>query len=47
VEDCSWISAIEAIFLALLIANGLVAIFVFAGSIIGCAATCCAKDPVS
>jgi len=44
-ENCSWISSIEMIFLALMIANGLVAIFVFAGSIIGCMATCCAKTP--
>ncbi|KAK3697999.1 hypothetical protein QZH41_014371, partial [Actinostola sp. cb2023] len=46
-KDCSWISAIEAIFLVLLIINGLAVIFVFAGSIIGCAATCCASSPVS
>ncbi|XP_031552487.1 uncharacterized protein LOC116289675 [Actinia tenebrosa] len=44
-EDCSWISDIEAIFLTLLIANGLCMIVVFAGSIIGCMATCCAKGP--
>jgi len=44
-EDCSWISTIEAIFLVLLIVNGLAVIFVFAGSIIGCAATCCASTP--
>ncbi|XP_020909119.1 uncharacterized protein LOC110247076 [Exaiptasia diaphana] len=44
-EDCSWISAIEAIFLCLMIINGLGTIFVFAGSIIGCVATCCASSP--
>ncbi|KAK3698000.1 hypothetical protein QZH41_014372 [Actinostola sp. cb2023] len=47
VKDCSWISAIEAIFLCLLMLNGLATIFVFAGSIIGCMGTCCAKAPVS
>jgi len=46
-EDCSWISTIEAIFLVLLIANGLATIIVFTGSIIGCAATCCASSPDS
>lgn len=44
-KDCSWISAIEAIFLVILIVNGLATIFVFAGSIIGCMATCCASSP--
>lgn len=44
-DDCSWISAIEAIWLTLLIGNGLATIFVFAGSIIGCMGTCCAKAP--
>ncbi|KXJ09364.1 hypothetical protein AC249_AIPGENE23616 [Exaiptasia diaphana] len=44
-EDCSWISAIEAIWLCILIGNGLATIFVFAGSIIGCMGTCCAKTP--
>lgn len=47
VDDCSWISAIEAIWLCILIGNGLAVIFVFAGSIIGCMGTCCAKAPVS
>jgi len=43
-EDCSWITTIEICFLCILIFNGLAVIFTFAGSIIGCMATCCAKS---
>ncbi|EDO37434.1 predicted protein [Nematostella vectensis] len=44
-DDCDVINTIDAIFLCLLILNGLAAIFVFAASIIGCMATCCASQP--
>ncbi|XP_048582405.1 uncharacterized protein LOC116616016 [Nematostella vectensis] len=45
VDSCSTITSIDAVFLCLLILNGIACIFAFAGSIIGCMAVCCASSP--
>ncbi|XP_032236500.1 uncharacterized protein LOC116617676 [Nematostella vectensis] len=44
-EDCSWISTFENMFLLFIIVNGICSLFVFAGSIIGCIAACCSNEP--
>ncbi|KAJ7387425.1 hypothetical protein OS493_004422 [Desmophyllum pertusum] len=43
VDDCDSIATIESVFIAMVIANVIGTILIFAGSIIGCMGTCCAK----
>jgi len=45
VDNCDWVYAVEATFLAVVILSALGTIIAFAGSIIGCMGTCCASEP--
>lgn len=47
VEDCDDVRMIERCLLAIVVLNGIGAVLLLAGSIIGCMATCCANTTVS
>lgn len=47
VHNCADIVTIEKCFIAMVAANAIATILIFAASIIGCMGTCCAKQTVS
>lgn len=46
VENCDWVYAVEATFIAVVILSAFGSILSFAGSIIGCMGVCCASSEV-